>query len=52
MRDATFRLQALHWLKLHWEADEFMQFVADVEATEDGSLQIMHGVDRGTPALY
>ena len=45
MRDATFMLQALHWLKLDWEADEFMQFVADVEATEDGSLQIMYGID-------
>ena len=45
MRDATFMLQALHWLKLDWEADEFMQFVADVEPTEDGSLQIMYGVD-------
>jgi GH15 family glucan-1,4-alpha-glucosidase len=38
-------LQALHWLKLDWEADEFMQFVADVEAMEDGSLQIMYGID-------
>ena len=45
MRDATFMLQALHWLKLDWEADEFMQFVADVEPTEDGSLQIMYGID-------
>ena len=45
MRDTTFTLQALHWLKLDWEADEFMQFVADVEATEDGSLQIMYGID-------
>ena len=45
VRDATFMLQALHWLKLDWEADEFMQFVADVEATEDGSLQIMYGID-------
>ena len=45
MRDATFILQALHWLKLDWEADEFMQFVADVEPTEDGSLQIMYGID-------
>jgi GH15 family glucan-1,4-alpha-glucosidase len=45
MRDATFTLQALHWLNLNWEADEFMQFVADVEATEDGSLQIMYGID-------
>ena len=45
MRDATFMLQALHWLNLDWEADEFMQFVADVKTTEDGSLQIMYGVD-------
>ncbi len=45
MRDATFTLQALHWLGLDWEADEFMQFVADVEPTEDGSLQIMYGID-------
>ena len=45
MRDATFTLQALHWLNLDWEADEFMQFVADLEPTEDGSLQIMYGID-------
>ena len=45
MRDATFMLQALHWLHLDWEADEFMQFVADVETTKDGSLQIMYGID-------
>jgi GH15 family glucan-1,4-alpha-glucosidase len=45
MRDTTFTLQALHWLNLDWEADEFMQFVADVEQTEDGSLQIMYGID-------
>jgi GH15 family glucan-1,4-alpha-glucosidase len=45
MRDTTFTLQALHWLNLDWEADEFMQFVADVEATDDGSLQIMYGID-------
>src|SRR6478736_8988567 len=45
MRDSTFTLQALHWLLLDWEADEFMQFVADVEPTEDGSLQIMYGID-------
>ena len=31
MRDTTFTLQALHWLNLDWEADEFMQFVADLE---------------------
>ncbi len=45
IRDATFTLQALHWLNLDWEADEFMQFIADLEPTEDGSLQIMYGID-------
>jgi GH15 family glucan-1,4-alpha-glucosidase len=45
MRDTTFTLHALHWLNLDWEADEFMQFVADVEANEDGALQIMYGID-------
>jgi alpha,alpha-trehalase len=45
MRDSTFTLQALHWLDLDWEAEEFMQFVADLEANEDGALQIMYGID-------
>jgi alpha,alpha-trehalase len=45
IRDTTFTLQALHYLLLDWEADEFMQFVADLEANEDGSLQIMYGID-------
>ena len=45
MRDTTFTLQALHFLQLDWEADEFMQFVADLEANEDGGLQIMYGID-------
>jgi GH15 family glucan-1,4-alpha-glucosidase len=45
MRDSTFTLQALHWLNLDWEADEFMQFVADLEANGDGALQIMYGID-------
>jgi alpha,alpha-trehalase len=45
MRDTTFTLQALHYLNLDWEADEFMQFVADVEPTEDEALQIMYGID-------
>ena len=45
MRDTTFTLQALHYLNLEWEADEFMQFVADVEPNDDGSLQIMYGID-------
>jgi GH15 family glucan-1,4-alpha-glucosidase len=45
MRDTTFTLQALHLLGLDWEADEFMQFVADVEPNADGALQIMYGID-------
>jgi alpha,alpha-trehalase len=45
IRDSTFTLQALHWLDLDWEADEFMQFIADLEPVEDGSLQIMYGID-------
>jgi alpha,alpha-trehalase len=45
MRDTTFTLQALHWLNLDWEADEFMQFVADLEPGSDGALQIMYGID-------
>ena len=45
MRDSTFTLQALHWLNLDGEADEFMQFVADLEVNEDGGLQIMYGID-------
>ncbi len=45
VRDATFTLQALHFLQLDWEADEFMQFVADLEPNADGSLQIMYGID-------
>ena len=45
MRDSTFTLQALHFLNLDWEADEFMQFVADLEPNHDGALQIMYGID-------
>jgi GH15 family glucan-1,4-alpha-glucosidase len=45
MRDSTFTLQALHYLNLDWEADEFMQFARDLEANGDGALQIMYGID-------
>jgi GH15 family glucan-1,4-alpha-glucosidase len=45
MRDTTFTLQALHYLNLDWEADEFMEFVADLEPNQDGALQIMYGID-------
>jgi GH15 family glucan-1,4-alpha-glucosidase len=44
MRDAAFTLWALHALGLDWEADDFVQFVADVPRNEDGSLQIMYGI--------
>jgi GH15 family glucan-1,4-alpha-glucosidase len=45
IRDTTFTLQALHFLQLDWEADEFMQYVADLEPNADGSLQVMYGID-------
>jgi alpha,alpha-trehalase len=45
IRDTTFTLQALHFMNLDWEAGEFMEFVADLEPTDDGSLQIMYGID-------
>ena len=45
LRDSTFTLRALHYLNLDWEANEFMQFVADLEPNEDGALQIMYGID-------
>ena len=44
MRDATFTLWGLHALGLNWEADDFIQYVADMERNEDGSLQIMYGI--------
>jgi alpha,alpha-trehalase len=45
IRDSTFTLQALHWMNLDWEADEFMQFIGDLEPDADGALQIMYGID-------
>ncbi len=45
LRDSTFTLQALHFLNLDWEAEEFMQFIADLEPNADGALQIMYGID-------
>jgi alpha,alpha-trehalase len=45
IRDSTFTLQALHFLNLDWEANEFMQFAGDLEPNEDGGLQIMYGID-------
>jgi GH15 family glucan-1,4-alpha-glucosidase len=45
IRDSTFLLRALHYLLLDWEADEFMQFMADLEPNADGGLQVMYGID-------
>jgi alpha,alpha-trehalase len=45
IRDSTFTLRTLHFLELDWEADEFMQYIADLERNEDGALQIMYGID-------
>jgi GH15 family glucan-1,4-alpha-glucosidase len=45
IRDSTFTLQALHYLNLDWEANEFMQFIGELEPNEDGALQIMYGID-------
>ena len=45
IRDSTFTLQALHFLNLDREADEFMQFIADLELNDDSALQIMYGID-------
>jgi GH15 family glucan-1,4-alpha-glucosidase len=45
LRDSTFTLKALHYLNLDWEAEEFMQFVADLDTNDDGALQIMYGID-------
>ena len=44
MRDASFTLWALHALGFDWEADDFMQFVADLERGATGALQIMYGL--------
>jgi GH15 family glucan-1,4-alpha-glucosidase len=45
IRDSTFTLQALHYLNLDWEANEFMRFIGDLETDDDGALQIMYGID-------
>jgi GH15 family glucan-1,4-alpha-glucosidase len=44
MRDASFTLWGLHALGLDWEADDFVQYLADLERNRDGSLQIMYGI--------
>jgi alpha,alpha-trehalase len=45
MRDASFALWGLHALGLDWEADDFVQYVADMRRNDDGSLQIMYGIN-------
>ncbi|MBV8178219.1 MAG: glycoside hydrolase family 15 protein [Mycobacterium sp.] len=45
IRDSSFTLRTLHFLELDWEADEFVQYIADLERNEDGGLQIMYGID-------
>jgi GH15 family glucan-1,4-alpha-glucosidase len=44
MRDATFTLWGLHALDLDWEANDFMEYLSDLERNKDGSLQIMYGI--------
>ena len=44
MRDAAFTLWGLHALGLDWEADDFIEYLADMERNKDGSLQIMYGI--------
>jgi GH15 family glucan-1,4-alpha-glucosidase len=44
MRDATFTLWGLHALDLDWEANDFMEYLADLTRNQDGSLQIMYGI--------
>jgi GH15 family glucan-1,4-alpha-glucosidase len=51
VRDATFTMWGLHALGFDWEADDLMQFVADLERDRDGALQIMYGIG-GEPDLH
>jgi GH15 family glucan-1,4-alpha-glucosidase len=44
MRDATFTLWGLHALNLDWEANDFMEYLADLQRNKDGTLQIMYGI--------
>jgi len=44
MRDASFTLWALHAIGMDWEADDFMEFVADLDRGKNGALQIMYGI--------
>ena len=48
MRDSTFTLQALHFLNLDWEANEFMQFMGDLDG-ERRRRAADHVWDRRAP---
>ncbi len=45
IRDSTFALWGLYTLGFDWEANDFFYFVSDVASAEQGTLQIMYGVD-------
>ena len=45
IRDSTFALWGLYTLGFDWEANDFFYFVADVAEAEQGTLQIMYGID-------
>ena len=47
IRDSTFTLRTLHFLELNWEADEFMQYIADLDRNDDGALQIITASTAG-----
>jgi GH15 family glucan-1,4-alpha-glucosidase len=44
IRDASFTLWGLHTLGFDWEAEDFVEFVADVCRREGSELQIMYGI--------
>ena len=44
IRDSTFMLWALYTLGFDEEANDFFYFVADVVESDEGELQIMHGI--------
>jgi GH15 family glucan-1,4-alpha-glucosidase len=45
IRDATFMLWGLYTLGFDWEANDFFYFIADIAEAEEGTLQIMYGID-------
>jgi GH15 family glucan-1,4-alpha-glucosidase len=45
IRDSTFALWGLYTLGFEWEANDFFYFVADMANNEQGTLQIMYGID-------